>query len=82
MTLSKSGAPSSPGELAAGGFEVGEVQGFPIVKCPATVEDCARVITFPLSLAVERRIYKEGMLFIPAGSWEVAHQRLKDREAR
>ena len=55
-------------ELKAGGFDVSEYQGFPLVKRPASIEDGVRLLEFHTTYAATRKIYSEGMLFIPVGT--------------
>lgn len=55
-------------ELKTAGFEVSEYQGFPLVKRPPLFEDGVKLLKLKLSLATDRRIYAEGMLFVPYGS--------------
>ena len=59
------------GELKAAGFEVSEYAGFPLVKEPEQIEQSVRLLKFQTSLATERQIYAEGMLFLPAGAWRM-----------
>lgn len=54
-------------DLSAAGYAVQEYQGFPLVKCPRTIAEGARLLKLQLSLPADRRIYAEGMLFVPAG---------------
>jgi hypothetical protein len=55
-------------DLTAAGFEVTEYQGFPLVKRPARWDDGVRLLKFVPCYSCEKRIYAEGMLFVPAGS--------------
>jgi hypothetical protein len=57
-------------DLERAGFAVGTHAGFPIVKCPATLAEGVRLLKLSVNPPADRRIYAEGMLFIPAGSWE------------
>ncbi len=57
-------------ELKAAGFSVTVHEGFPLVKRPATHDDRVRLLKFRTSLSADRRIYAEGMLFVPPGAWE------------
>jgi hypothetical protein len=65
-------------ELRAAGFEVSEYQGFPLVKTPTSMSEGARFLKFHTSLAADRRIYSEGCLFVPAGSWREAEKIAKE----
>lgn len=56
------------GELQQAGFIVQIHCGFPLVPAPATFEEKKRLIELPMKLMSDRRIYAEGMLFVPAGS--------------
>jgi hypothetical protein len=69
MTL-KEWSQSVTDELKAAGFEVSDYQGFPIVPMQATHEERVRFLKFRTTAPSDRRIYAEGCLFIPAGSWE------------
>ncbi len=66
MTLEEWGAIVS-GELARAGFAVGSYDGFPIVLRPAMMSETCRLLKFSLSVPVDRHIYAEGILFVPAG---------------
>lgn len=66
MTLKEWGAVVSS-DLAQAGFDVGQYGEFPIVKRPASMEETVRLIKFRTVLPAEKRIYAEGMLFVPAG---------------
>lgn len=57
-------------DLEAGGFTVDNFKGFPLVKMgpEGSMEDRVKMLEFKVSLPCERRIYMEGMLFVPAGS--------------
>ena len=68
-------------ELTAAGFEATTYQGFPIVKMPTTLLDGIRFLEFRTTLAADRRIYAEGCLFAPAGSWREAERIEKARTA-
>jgi hypothetical protein len=63
-------------ELKAAGFEVSEYQRFPFVKAPTSMQEGVRLLKFTTSLAADRTLYAEGMLFVPAGSAREA-ERLK-----
>lgn len=55
-------------QLSGAGFTVKEYQGFPIVELPATHEETVRLLKFARTVGCDRRIYAEGMLFVPAGA--------------
>lgn len=55
-------------ELEAAGFAVGEYQGFPLVKLPEKFEDTCRLLELRTSVATDRSIYDDGMIFLPVGS--------------
>lgn len=55
-------------EFTAAGFEVSEYHGFPLVTCPADVESGVRLLKFRSQFPLDKRIYAEGMLLVPAGS--------------
>jgi hypothetical protein len=59
-------------ELRAAGFHPTEYRGFPLMKLPEGHFEIVRLLKFRTSLAADRRIYAEGMIFIPAGSWDLA----------
>ncbi|HEY1800051.1 MAG TPA: hypothetical protein VGG46_03870 [Terriglobales bacterium] len=69
MTLSEWTAKISA-ELRAAGFTVTEYSGFPLVQ-PSMAGDAnghlerVKLLGFRTSLQCERRIYAEGMLFVP-----------------
>jgi len=54
-------------ELERAGFVVEEHAGFPIVRVPLSAEQRMGLLEVRLSVSVEKRIYGEGMLFLPAG---------------
>lgn len=58
-------------ELQKAGFDVSECQGFPLVKRPEAFPEIVRLLKFQTSLSCMRRIYAEGMLFVPAGVREL-----------
>jgi hypothetical protein len=58
-------------ELTREGFEVSDYQGFPLVKKPKSFSETVRLLDFQTSLDADRRIYGEGMLFLPAVIREV-----------
>lgn len=55
-------------ELVAAGFEVSDYQGFPLVKTPESHTEKYRFLNFSTTMGASRRIYAEGVLFVPAGS--------------
>lgn len=55
-------------ELRASGFSVSMYHGFPLVAKPEGFEDGVRLLKLQLSMPVEKRIYAEGALIVPAGS--------------
>ena len=59
-------------ELQAAGFKAREHQGFPLMQMPDGHLEIVRLLKFRTSLGSDRRIYAEGMLFLPAGSWKLA----------
>jgi hypothetical protein len=60
------------GELQAAGFEASEFKGFPLVKRPEIFAESVRLLKFHTTLAADRRIYTEGMLFTPRGiAWDL-----------
>jgi hypothetical protein len=61
-------------DLKAAGFEVSEHQGFPLVKCPASMEEGVRFLKFHATLAADRTFYSEGVLFTPPGSRRLAER--------
>jgi hypothetical protein len=58
-------------ELTREGFEVSDYQGFPLVKMPQARNEAVKLLKFKTSLSADRRIYGEGMLFLPAVIREV-----------
>jgi hypothetical protein len=52
-------------ELREAGLPVTVYAGFPLIKEPLTYEQRLRALDLRLSMPAERRIYSEGMLFIP-----------------
>jgi hypothetical protein len=62
-------------ELRSAGFEVSEYRGFPLVKPGESHLEKYRLLKFSTSLPADRRIYAEGMLFVPAGSWREADKK-------
>jgi hypothetical protein len=54
--------------LSAAGFDVSEYQGFPLVKRPPNWDDGLRLLKFEPCYPCAKRIYAEGMLFVPFGS--------------
>jgi hypothetical protein len=62
-------------ELTAAGFEATTYQGFPLAPMPTTQQEGVRFLKFHTTLAADRRIYAEGCLFVPAGSWREADSR-------
>jgi hypothetical protein len=55
-------------ELRDLGYDVSIYQGFPLVKRPTDWDAGVRLLKLRLSVAVDKRIYAEGMLIVPAGS--------------
>jgi hypothetical protein len=55
-------------ELRELDYDVSIYQGFPLVKRPTDWDAGVRLLKLSLSVAVDKRIYAEGMLFVPAGS--------------
>ncbi len=69
-------------ELEAAGFAVSQYDGLPLVPRPESHHETVRLLNFQTSLACDRRIYSEGMLFAPLGSYQLAEiARAKDRDA-
>jgi hypothetical protein len=69
-------------ELQAAGFDVIECCGFPLVKpnfdgSRAGHDERVRLLKFHTTLPTDRRIYAEGMLFLPAGSYDQAVRELR-----
>lgn len=62
-------------DLQKAGFTVKEYKGFPLVERPTAMEDGVRLIKFRGSLPADRRIYGEGMIFLPAGSESILRER-------
>jgi hypothetical protein len=67
-------------ELKAAGFEVAEYQGFPLVKPSMSGGidghlERVRLLKFTTTVACDRSIYAEGMIFLPAGSNELMRER-------
>lgn len=54
-------------DLREAGFHVEEYEGFPLAPMPGSVDETVRLLKFTTSLATDRFIYKEGMLFVPGG---------------
>lgn len=52
-------------ELAAAGFEADDHQGFPIVRRSISFERKYALLKLSLSMPVEKRIYSDGVLFLP-----------------
>jgi hypothetical protein len=69
-------------ELKGAGFEVERVYGFPLLKMPASQDERVRLLKFKTTLPSDQRIYKEGMLFVPTGSWKGAEQQKAKKEAQ
>lgn len=64
-------------ELKAANFEVTEHQGFPLVPMPKGDDwdghrERVRLLEFRTTLPTDRKIYREGMLFIPVGAGRAA----------
>ena len=59
-------------ELKTAGFRCSVHKGFPLLKMPDKHWEIVRLLKFTSSLACDRRIYSEGMLFVPPGAWEAA----------
>jgi hypothetical protein len=59
-------------ELKAAGFDATEHQGFPLMKMPETHFQIVRLLKLRLSVGTDRRIYAEGMIFVPPGAWQKA----------
>jgi len=53
-------------ELKAAGFPVDNFHGFPLVPMPATQPEIVRLLKFRTKQPVNREIYAEGMIFLPA----------------
>jgi hypothetical protein len=56
------------GKLRAAGYPVADYQGFPMVQCPKTYEETYKLLKFAQTLGCNRRIYAEGMIFLPPGA--------------
>jgi hypothetical protein len=56
------------GALRQDGFIVDVYWSFPLVREPLTLAQRFKLLEVKLPLATDRRIYAEGMLFVPAGS--------------
>lgn len=52
-------------ELTRAGFEVSEFEGFPLVKIPKKQEESVRLLRFSTSLAANRRILDDSVVFLP-----------------
>jgi hypothetical protein len=73
-------------ELTAAGFEAREYKGFPIATIPAGDGmaghlERVRFLKFHTTLAADRRMYAEGCLFSPAGSWREAERIKAEKES-
>jgi hypothetical protein len=55
-------------ELAAAGFWVRILDGFPTVRLPEGLEECVRRLGFQPSVHADRLIAKEGVIFFPPGA--------------
>lgn len=51
-------------DLRAAGFTCGDYEGFPLVAFPG-MEKAQTLLELKFSVPTERRIYAEGMLFVP-----------------
>jgi hypothetical protein len=69
-------------ELTAAGFEVTTYHDFPLVRMPMAQAERVRLLEFQPTLRTQRRIYAEGMLFLPAGSWEEWQQAKTEQQWR
>lgn len=56
------------GRLREQGYDVSDYQGFPLVKCPTTHEEIYKLLKFAQTLGCNRRVYAEGMIFLPPGT--------------
>ena len=54
-------------DLDAGGFTWRWFEGFPLVERPRLHQDGIRLLKFRTTYGCEKRIYAEGMLFVPPG---------------
>ena len=52
-------------ELQKSGFDVSTHAGFPLVKTPIGIQGKVRLLNFKPSLPAERRVYQDGLLFMP-----------------
>jgi hypothetical protein len=68
-------------ELRAAGFQPTTYQGFPLLKRPEGYWETIRLLKFHTSLPCDRRIYAEGMLFVPAGAWAEAERLERENSA-
>jgi hypothetical protein len=68
-------------ELHAAGFKARDYQGFPLMTMPKAQADVLRLLKFRTSVAADRRIYAEGMLFVPPGAWAAYGGDDGDRDA-
>lgn len=69
-------------ELKAAGFEVGEYQGLPLVQMPTTFEETCRLLELRTSVACDRSIYEEGMIFLPVGSHALLEKLREEKVAK
>ncbi len=53
------------GALREAGFRADYHQGFPIVRNPIGFQEKYRLLKWSAPYSVEKRIYAEGMLFVP-----------------
>jgi len=67
-------------ELRSAGFEASEYAGLPLAQDPGTIAEKIRFLKFRTSLAADRTIYKEGVLFVPAGT-RTNHDDVQDAAA-
>lgn len=56
------------GALTEAGFVAEVYEGFPLVREPLTLPQRKALLDWRGPLASERRIYDDGMLFVPAGA--------------
>jgi hypothetical protein len=68
-------------ELRVAGFQATTYQGFPLVERPDLFSEGVRLLKFQTSLPCDRRIYAEGMLFVPAGAWREAERLERENSA-
>lgn len=69
-------------DLQDAGFEVSEYASFPFIATPNTFIEKVKMLKVRISVPVSIRLYKEGALFVPAGSDRVFDELQEARPAR